>query len=178
MPPPPLINLGNPNEVYARYFYLHLKGQVDTTKTKVGIKVPVGQTSSYPAFTSYVLGGTNRTGLGVQKVSVVGVTPSILSSTGWPSGFDRTAWTTAIESDHIVIYTSDATQKSSLSSSETYWFNIELRDSSNFFWLGTMSISTDENVGVSITDANLRTFGYSGFTYTGTFSTTVKEYNS
>lgn len=152
------------------HFYLYYKRNLDSVATtKVGIHTTVAQQPSQPSGTAYEIGPASRYLNGIYKVSVVGQNPDRLSGTGVPAGFDKTKWTLQINGNEIECYTTDAGQKSILSTSETYWFAIESRSDLAYFWAKSPLITDDvESTANFLTDDRtsfVRTYFQNGYIF-------------
>jgi len=142
-----------------------------TTATNVGIKIPITKISSEN------LASALNCDLGVQKQSVVGNSPDVTSSNGWPcpglngtDPFYRGNWVVTNDDNYIYIYTSNAAEKACLQTGIAYWFGIEVQGISNPDNVNMQLLATS-GTGVNFLRA-------SGFTnYNKSLSVRIFDYN-
>jgi hypothetical protein len=159
----------------SRYNVFFRTSLTTVSATRVGIRIPVLEAASYPAFTSFTIGTPANTDFIINGGSNDDPSINLLSGSPWPDGNERNNWTMGMEGNDIVIWTTNSASKAMLSVGVDYWFCFRLKAPSGFFW-GEIT-PTLGPVGKSI--SNFRSWGYLQTTFSnGSWIVDIQDYNA
>lgn len=142
-----------------------------TSTTNVGIKIPIVNVIGAS------IGNTSQINFGLQRVNVIGLTPSTLSSTGWPSGFARGNWGSSNDANYIYISTSNSAQKSALTVGESYWFGFEMDSPSDTPTFQFNQLTTTASLADNYMNCRYESYIPRFGDWVGTYSVSVLDYN-
>jgi hypothetical protein len=119
------------------YFMFKHKFSTIYTGGEMSVRVPITSVGANIQQRLTPATDTNNTSLNIMKYSVVGDNPT--NGTNGYIAFIGAKWGTRSTSTYVEFFTTDSGAISALNTTEYFWFSIQLRTSTNFFYRGVLS---------------------------------------